>query len=521
MKKLMILLLFLGMFSFIWSVDVLFKVNMNYQMELENFDPTTDFVDVAGNFNGWSGSGAMDDSDGDGIYTQTISGFNVGDNLEFKFRINGDWNTAEFPGGSNRTYTVIDGENVVDVWYNDQQPSEVTAQITFIVDDSGNQTHTAFYLKGSWDENGVYDSGWGGGAEHSTFYDDGTHGDETAGDHIFTVVMELTSDNCAHQWQWGVNDENHNWLDGNWTFQVCDDTPQTLTYTIPGGTSQAVTVTFSVDMSVQTDVNSVQLAGDFTNWGDGKLEMTSIGDDIWQVSVQFPQGSDYDHEYKFIKNETDWESINNRSFTIDDSDTTQDLPIVYFNNEEPQPTTTRDVTVTFRVYMGNLDSLWYSNGVSLQGSIAPLDWNVGSNPMSPTLGNDALYHIDITFPAGSNKNVEYKYTRNDNSKAWYWESTNNRSFVINDSSDTQTLDIDFWENQIPTPKNVTITIQGSDTVISWDAIPGVTGYNIYRDTDPYGEFGILLNETPVATTSYTDLNATGENKYFYKVKAVK
>jgi 1,4-alpha-glucan branching enzyme len=75
-------------FSFLWSIDVVFKVNMNYQIQLGNFDPTTDFVDVAGNFNGWDGSGAMDDTDADGIYEQTLTGFNVGDNLEFKFRIN-------------------------------------------------------------------------------------------------------------------------------------------------------------------------------------------------------------------------------------------------------------------------------------------------------------------------------------------------------------------------------------------------------------------------------------------------
>jgi len=41
--------------------------------------------------------------------------------LEFKFRIDGDWNNAEFPGGgANRIYEVIQGENILEFWYNDE-----------------------------------------------------------------------------------------------------------------------------------------------------------------------------------------------------------------------------------------------------------------------------------------------------------------------------------------------------------------------------------------------------------------
>ena len=141
--------------------------------------------------------------------------------------------------------------------------------------------------------------------------------------------------------------------------------------------------------------------------------------------------------------------------------------------------------------------------------------------MNITLGHPELYYVEVTFPAGSDKNVEYKFTRNDNSKAWQWESINNRTFTINDSSDTQVLEINFWDDMIPTPQNVTITIQGDNTIINWDAVQGVTGYNIYRDTDPFGTFDLILNEIPITATTFTDYNSTGQVKYFYKVKAVK
>ncbi|MCD6330206.1 MAG: hypothetical protein J7M10_07685 [Candidatus Cloacimonetes bacterium] len=102
---------------------VTFQVNMNYQVELGYFIIGSDFVDLAGNFNNWEGSSHLDDSGGDGIYEITYYNMVPDQQLEFKFRINGSWDTAEFPGGGpNRTYTVIAGENILYYWYNDEQP---------------------------------------------------------------------------------------------------------------------------------------------------------------------------------------------------------------------------------------------------------------------------------------------------------------------------------------------------------------------------------------------------------------
>jgi hypothetical protein len=73
-----------------------------------------------------------------------------------------------------------------------------------------------------------------GGAEHTDFYDDGTHGDETAGDDIWTVMVNLMADGGTNTWEWGVNDQDGNWIDGNFQFTVPDETPQTLLYTTVG-----------------------------------------------------------------------------------------------------------------------------------------------------------------------------------------------------------------------------------------------------------------------------------------------
>ena len=75
---------------------------------IQNFNPETQFVDVAGSFNNWDGINYVLEPIGNNIYTIIISNVEAGDELEFKFRIDGDWNNAEFPGyGGNRQYSVI------------------------------------------------------------------------------------------------------------------------------------------------------------------------------------------------------------------------------------------------------------------------------------------------------------------------------------------------------------------------------------------------------------------------------
>ena len=108
------------------AVPVTFQVRMAQQIALGAFDPGADFVDLAGDFNGWGTDPLtpLADADGDSTYVVTLDGFTAGQAIEFKFRINGLWDgTEEFPGfGSNRVYTVLESGNLVDVWYNDFAP---------------------------------------------------------------------------------------------------------------------------------------------------------------------------------------------------------------------------------------------------------------------------------------------------------------------------------------------------------------------------------------------------------------
>lgn len=114
------------------AVPVTFQVRMAQQTALGAFDPSTDLVDLAGSFNGWgSPVEPLADGDGDTIWEITRDGFTAGQTIEFKFRINGQWDgSEEFPGGGpNRSYTVQPSANTILVWYNDLPPPAGTGEL--------------------------------------------------------------------------------------------------------------------------------------------------------------------------------------------------------------------------------------------------------------------------------------------------------------------------------------------------------------------------------------------------------
>jgi glycosidase len=128
-----VLLAFVFSSTSLQAVPVTFQVNMSYLIDQGRFDPATDFVDVAGSFNGWGSDPLIPlaDQNADSIYEVTLNGFVVGQEIQYKFRINGLWDgTEEFPGGgANRVYTVQDSNNAILVWYNDEEPEDPNAPL--------------------------------------------------------------------------------------------------------------------------------------------------------------------------------------------------------------------------------------------------------------------------------------------------------------------------------------------------------------------------------------------------------
>ena len=98
-----------------------FFVNMSYQVSQGNFNPAINYVDVAGSFNGWVDEWNIElQLKEDNIFSAIMTDVQEGDVMEFKFRINGDWETSEFSFGVDRIYEVVQGENILEFWYNDE-----------------------------------------------------------------------------------------------------------------------------------------------------------------------------------------------------------------------------------------------------------------------------------------------------------------------------------------------------------------------------------------------------------------
>ncbi len=130
------------------NADVVFNVDMRLPIANGIFKPATDYVDVAGTFNNWDGgSSHLTDVDGDGIYTLTIPALGTFQQIEYKYRINGDWNTSEFPsGGANRVYRTSYYNMLNDVYNNGKSLGVDLNSLTASVNVYPNPTEGLFTL---------------------------------------------------------------------------------------------------------------------------------------------------------------------------------------------------------------------------------------------------------------------------------------------------------------------------------------------------------------------------------------
>ena len=124
----------------------------------------------------------------------------------------------------------------------------IMATVTFKVYDLEGEYPDGFMLKGSWNtETGVFDPGWNDGAEHTPLYDDGTHGDDVAGDNIWTVTLPLAVDKGENTWEWGFNDMAGNFIpESNIQFTLEDAAGIETSYSVAVNVSDILGTKFRV-----------------------------------------------------------------------------------------------------------------------------------------------------------------------------------------------------------------------------------------------------------------------------------
>jgi hypothetical protein len=106
-------------------VPMTFNCNLYYQIQAGHFTSNIDFVDVAGNFNNEGGNDVLFNLGNDSIFSLTkfMDTTLIGTTLRFKFRFNGNWETAELQGDSSRLYILTGSADSFTAWYNNIDPS--------------------------------------------------------------------------------------------------------------------------------------------------------------------------------------------------------------------------------------------------------------------------------------------------------------------------------------------------------------------------------------------------------------
>ncbi len=108
-------------------VDITFNVNMAVQIE-SGFDPATETVYLAGSFNDWSNSAnQLTDTDGDKIYSGTITAMDPGERVYFKFIRNQDG----WENDPNREYVVGSNGNQYTAFFNNDLGGGLDISLTF------------------------------------------------------------------------------------------------------------------------------------------------------------------------------------------------------------------------------------------------------------------------------------------------------------------------------------------------------------------------------------------------------
>ncbi len=238
-------------------------------------------------------------------------------------------------------------------------------------------------------------------------YDDGTNGDATAGDNIWSATMNVACDGTTHEW--GAVDQNDAWLlEGfpNPQFVAdagCAVTGQT-SHTIPM-TGGAVPVTLTVTDS-NSDIGGISFKGAYDGWSsvagydDGTNGDMMAGDGIWtlQVMADMPQAGDDPITYEWGADRTDcaspaWIIIGpNRAFTVDDQGN------VSGDTDYTVPTASTTYMVTFRVYMGN--EIVSSEGVYVSGAFETCPWSKQDIQMQPSASDPTVYEATTPVAPG-------------------------------------------------------------------------------------------------------------------------
>ncbi len=318
------------------SVDVWFRVNMAGVAAYDGGQ-----VDVRGSFNGWSaGSDLTQESNTDFWSGQISMGAGA---QEYKFVWTGDDASTNWENVDNRTFTSAGDTTLAWVYFDNAPPTGATVDtfsVTFtcntsVLDNMTDSTVAGFYVSGGF-------NGW---SQNDTLANSGDYWSKTVD------IVGTVEDGASFEYKYRYTSlaGSEYWEDnlpggGNRAVTVMNDTVLPVQYfddVAPFTPTDDIDVWFRVNMEAQYDFGyagePVDVRGSFNGWSAGS-DLTQEGDGYyWSGLISMPDSAAGTlAEYKFVWTGTDgstnWENIDNRSFTVG-GDTT--LAFKYWDNSPP------------------------------------------------------------------------------------------------------------------------------------------------------------------------------------------
>jgi hypothetical protein len=218
-------------------------------------------------------------------------------------------------------------------------------------------------------------------------------------------------------------------------------------------------VTFEVNMQLYVDENgvplSVNIQGDTAplTWdacmgsaalNDGIPPDTSAADTVYTTQEYFSipyvcddGPADRVVKYKYLVDCTIWEGdFEFGHITTLSAGNVPWTESVWWNDTAPGDLTTCDVGVLFRVTHPDPGWISETDTLAVRGSELPLDWEdpdewlLNDDGMfGDETADDGIYSVEVLFPAGTNRNLGYKYAKNGEFECSEFP---NRSLVLDD-----------------------------------------------------------------------------------------
>lgn len=268
--------------------------------------------------------------------------------------------------------------------------------VTLTVNDQNNKTKTAIKFKGQFNN-------W---ADVSAF-DDGTNGDATANDNIWSLKVAGVADGT---YEWGATDQDGAWLttgSPNYKFTVASGAVTGQMEIVIPKSKPTHPVIFTIrDLSKKE--TSIKLKGSMFSWSakdmfdNGTNGDTTAGDNVWTLKADIEEGNDWEWG---IENNCGWKLVGpNRKYSVAaggavSGDVSYSIPAL----KTP-------INVTFRVYMGDviLNSAGLYVGGNFQDAIAGkslCNWSKDTLRLTDA-NNDDVYEITVSMSPGK---YDYKY----------------------------------------------------------------------------------------------------------------